>query len=62
MFRAVSGPNTTRELRALKLLNSDALRDEPRNHTIPIHDYVTFLGQVFVVMPRRVLPLRCKPC
>ncbi|KAF8900810.1 hypothetical protein CPB85DRAFT_1458127 [Mucidula mucida] len=52
IIKAVSGSNPTKELRALRLLNSDTLRDDPRNHTIPVLDYLEFNGQVFAVMPR----------
>ncbi len=52
LFRAISGPQPSKELRAFRLLQSDALRDDPRNHTIPVLDYINFNGQVFVVMPR----------
>ncbi len=55
LCRAVSGSRLTKELRALRLLHSDALRDDPRNHTIPVLEFIEFNGQVFAVMPRRVL-------
>ncbi|KAF8885115.1 hypothetical protein CPB85DRAFT_1566945 [Mucidula mucida] len=52
ILKAISGPQPSKELRAFRLLQSDALRDDPRNHTIPVLDYINFNGQVFVVMPR----------
>ncbi|KAF8891982.1 hypothetical protein CPB85DRAFT_1440922 [Mucidula mucida] len=53
VIKAVSGSIPTKELRALRLLHSDDLRDDPRNHTIPVLDYLEFNGQVFAVMPRQ---------
>ncbi|KAF8881724.1 hypothetical protein CPB85DRAFT_417608 [Mucidula mucida] len=52
ILKAISGPQPSKELRAFRRLQSDALRDDPRNHTIPVLDYVNFNGQMFVVMPR----------
>ncbi|KAF8888001.1 hypothetical protein CPB85DRAFT_1334833 [Mucidula mucida] len=52
MVKAVSGSKPTKELQALRLLQSDALRDDPRNHTIPVLDFIEFNNQVFAVMPR----------
>ncbi|KAF8881728.1 hypothetical protein CPB85DRAFT_1567343 [Mucidula mucida] len=52
MLKAISGPKPTGELQAFRLLHSDALRDDPRNHTIPVLEYIDFNGQVFIVMPR----------
>ncbi|KAF8881734.1 hypothetical protein CPB85DRAFT_1567348 [Mucidula mucida] len=49
ILKYISGPQPSKELRAFHLLQSDALRDDPRNHTIPVLDYVNFNGQVFVV-------------
>ncbi|KAF8891973.1 hypothetical protein CPB85DRAFT_1440913 [Mucidula mucida] len=40
VIKAVSGSTPTKELRALRLLHSDDLRDDPRNHTIPVLDYL----------------------
>ncbi|KAF8885125.1 hypothetical protein CPB85DRAFT_1442148 [Mucidula mucida] len=42
VIKAVSGSIPTKELRALRLLHSDDLRDDPRNHTIPVLDYLEF--------------------
>ena len=39
---------------AFRLLHSDALRDDPRNHTMPILEYIKFEEQIFAVMPRHV--------
>ncbi|KAF8900797.1 hypothetical protein CPB85DRAFT_1439366 [Mucidula mucida] len=52
ILKSISGPQPSKELRAFRLLQSDALRNDPRNHTIPVLDYVNFNSQVFVVMPR----------
>ncbi|KAF8072290.1 hypothetical protein FPV67DRAFT_1484801 [Lyophyllum atratum] len=52
LYRAVSGASPTRELQAFHLLHSDTLRNDPRNRTIPILEYIEFNKQVFAVMPR----------
>lgn len=51
--RAISAASATNELIAFRLLHSDALRDDPRNHTIPILEYIKFEEQIFAVMPRQ---------
>ncbi|KDR85852.1 hypothetical protein GALMADRAFT_132495 [Galerina marginata CBS 339.88] len=40
------------ELKVLRYLNTEKARSDPRNHTIPIIEYLTFDGLVFAVMPR----------
>ncbi|KAF8915008.1 hypothetical protein CPB85DRAFT_1433210 [Mucidula mucida] len=50
---AVSGSKPTKELQALRLLQSDALRDDPRNHTIPVLDFIEFNNQVFATRATR---------
>ncbi|KAF9045911.1 hypothetical protein BDZ89DRAFT_99587 [Hymenopellis radicata] len=52
IIKAISGPIPDKELLALRRLNTEPRRDDQRNHTIPVLDYVVFNGQVFVVMPR----------
>jgi len=52
VIKAISGASPTNELIAFRLLHSDSLRDDPRNHTIPILEYIKFEEQVFAVMPR----------
>jgi len=52
VIKVISGPSATNELKAFRLLHSDALRDDPRNHTIPILEYIKFEEQIFAVMPR----------
>ncbi|KAF8995274.1 hypothetical protein BDZ89DRAFT_1149699 [Hymenopellis radicata] len=52
IIKAVSGPNATSELRALRKLNSTYLRQHPHNHTIPLLHCLVFDGDVFAVMPR----------
>ncbi|KAF8882648.1 hypothetical protein CPB85DRAFT_1339423 [Mucidula mucida] len=42
----------TPELLALQRLNTPTARSDPRNHTIPVLDFVTWGGLVFAVMPR----------
>jgi hypothetical protein len=51
--RAVSAvEDDTPELQALRLLQSQALHDDPRNHLIPILDWIEAFGVTFIVMPR----------
>jgi hypothetical protein len=45
--RAISAASATNEL--------IALRDDPRNHTIPILEYIKFEEQVLAVIPRHVI-------
>ncbi|KAF8916837.1 hypothetical protein CPB85DRAFT_1288140 [Mucidula mucida] len=52
IIKAISGPLPSKELLALRRLSTEPLQNDPRNHTIPVLDYVIFNGQVFVVMPR----------
>lgn len=52
LFRAISGAVTKNELKVLRLLRSEPLCNDPRNHTIPVIDFIEFNQQTFVVMPR----------
>ncbi|XP_006463120.1 hypothetical protein AGABI2DRAFT_74226 [Agaricus bisporus var. bisporus H97] len=52
IIKAISGAVPTNELRALQLLHSEPLCNDPRNHTIPVIEYIEFNQQTFVVMPR----------
>jgi hypothetical protein len=51
-YRAVSALHETPELQTLKRLQSDDLRNDPRNHTIPILEWIEAFGTTFIVMPR----------
>ncbi|KAG6829196.1 hypothetical protein H0H92_005397 [Tricholoma furcatifolium] len=51
--RLVSGRDEpTDELLILQKLNTATARADPRNHTIPVIEFITFDDLVFVVMPR----------
>ncbi|KAF7763827.1 hypothetical protein Agabi119p4_8364 [Agaricus bisporus var. burnettii] len=53
VIKAVStGAVASNELKALKLLHSEPLRNDPRNRIIPVVDYIEFNHQTFAVMPR----------
>ncbi|PPQ70715.1 hypothetical protein CVT24_000831 [Panaeolus cyanescens] len=52
MIRLVSGSETSEELAVWQRLHSPALKNHPRNRSIPVLDYVHFDGLTFIVMPR----------
>ncbi|KAF6753298.1 other/AgaK1 protein kinase [Ephemerocybe angulata] len=52
IIRMISGPTSSDELKIFQRLNSTKARADPRNHTLPVLEYLTFDGFVFVVMPR----------
>ncbi|KAF7763828.1 hypothetical protein Agabi119p4_8365 [Agaricus bisporus var. burnettii] len=52
MIKVISGAVPTNELKALQLLQSEPLRSDPRNHVIPVIEFIEFDRQTFVVMPR----------
>jgi len=40
------------ELKVLQYLNTEPVRSDPRNHTIPVIEYLNISNLIFVVMPR----------
>ncbi|KAF5332571.1 hypothetical protein D9611_005298 [Ephemerocybe angulata] len=58
-IRLVSGSVPTDELKIYQLLNSPEARKDPRNHTLPVLDFLRFDGLVFVVMPRWARSFDC---
>ncbi|KAF7763837.1 hypothetical protein Agabi119p4_8374 [Agaricus bisporus var. burnettii] len=52
ILKVISGAVPANELKALQLLLSEPLRSDPRNHTIPIIEFIEFNQQTFIVMPR----------
>ncbi|KAJ3506461.1 hypothetical protein NLJ89_g6854 [Agrocybe chaxingu] len=53
IIKVVSGKDeATNELKALRYLNSRSAREDPRNHTIHVVDFIELGEFVFVVMPR----------
>ncbi|KAG6847884.1 hypothetical protein H0H93_005197 [Arthromyces matolae] len=51
--RLVSGREPSTELQILRMLNTESARNDPRNHTIPLLEFISFGADwVFVVMPR----------
>ncbi|KAJ2924350.1 hypothetical protein H1R20_g12738, partial [Candolleomyces eurysporus] len=50
--RLASGPTHSDELKVYQRLNTPAARCDLRNHTLPVLDYFSFNGLVFVVLPR----------
>ncbi|EKM77856.1 hypothetical protein AGABI1DRAFT_130128 [Agaricus bisporus var. burnettii JB137-S8] len=52
VIKAISGAVPKNELKALQLLHSEPLCNDPRNRTIPVIEFIEFNQQTFVVMPR----------
>ncbi|PPR00739.1 hypothetical protein CVT24_000945 [Panaeolus cyanescens] len=52
MVRLISGSEPSEELAVWKRLHSSALKNHPRNRSIPVLDYIRFDGLTFIVMPR----------
>lgn len=50
--RAISDETPSNELKILQLLNTKEARLNPRNHAIPVIEFLTFDKFTFVVMPR----------
>lgn len=40
------------ELKIYRLLNTPQARNDPRNHTVPVVDWIEYNGLTFVVSPR----------
>ncbi|KAF9561605.1 hypothetical protein CPC08DRAFT_425200 [Agrocybe pediades] len=52
VIKLVSDGKKTTELDFLKFLNTKKARADPRNHTIPVIEFITLEKYAFVVMPR----------
>ncbi|KAF9478085.1 hypothetical protein BDN70DRAFT_68212 [Pholiota conissans] len=52
VIKVVADNLTRSELEILQLLNSEKMRKDPRNHTIPVIEFVQFQQYTFVIMPR----------
>jgi hypothetical protein len=52
VHRLVSGPGDSTEVEVYKRLNTPDARQDRRNHSLPILEWLTHAGLVFVVMPR----------
>ncbi|KAJ3506262.1 hypothetical protein NMY22_g17308 [Coprinellus aureogranulatus] len=52
IFRLVAGPEGSDELDVYRRLNMPLARQDHRNHTVPVLDWLTYDGLTFVVMPR----------
>jgi hypothetical protein len=54
MLSLVSGSKPSQELAIYQRLNEPQARKDPRNHTLPVIDYLAFNELTFVVVPRSV--------
>lgn len=53
----VAGSEASDELNVYKRLNTSEARLDPRNHTVPVLDWLTHKDFTFVVMPRCGSPI-----
>ncbi|TFK19445.1 hypothetical protein FA15DRAFT_689498 [Coprinopsis marcescibilis] len=54
---ASASDSSPSELEIFRRLNSPHARADPRNHTLPVLDFIVYDGLTFVVLPRWGLPL-----
>ncbi|KAF7763439.1 hypothetical protein Agabi119p4_7976 [Agaricus bisporus var. burnettii] len=59
VIKAISGAVPNNELKALQLLHSEPLCNDPRNRTIPVIEFIEYNQQTFVVMPRWCVAIEC---
>ncbi|KAF4610824.1 hypothetical protein D9613_007278 [Agrocybe pediades] len=52
VIKLISDGRASPELEILKFLNTEKAREDPRNHTIPVIEFLTLETLTFVVMPR----------
>ncbi|KAF8174929.1 hypothetical protein BJ912DRAFT_909635 [Pholiota molesta] len=52
VIKIVADETKRNELEILQALNTDSKRRDPRNHTIPVIEFIKFQQYTFVVMPR----------